>query len=210
MQIFSGVWTFFSLFSGLKTVILQKMSLKNVNWKRKASFSNVCRFLNKNLIHSVFLFIFSCPGSVMFLFELSNNQRILHVGDFRADVSMLGYASLTSKRLNVIYLDTTYCNPRYCFPPQHQTTNLVKVIVEQFLEKNPRTLIVVGTYTIGKERVFRAIGDSLSLDKIAVSKNKLRVLKCLEDPLLSSKLTLDYNAAQLHILPMMHVTVAVC
>lgn len=52
-----------------------------------------------------------------------------------------------------LVLDTTYCDPQYTFPSQAEiikhTLNALKT--ELF---NPRMLIVFGTYTIGKERIF--------------------------------------------------------
>ncbi|ODA78321.1 hypothetical protein RJ55_05702 [Drechmeria coniospora] len=78
-----------------------------------------------------------CPGSSMFLFEkpLSNAptsrlQRVLHCGDFRACPAHVDHPllkpdvvdSITRKTqqqiINTCYLDTTYLNPRYSFPPQ--------------------------------------------------------------------------------------------
>jgi len=145
-----------------------------------------------------------CPGAVMFYLELSNKQRILHVGDFRADESMMTSTNsiLQNHRLNTIYLDTTYCNSKYSFPLQKDTIAHVRKFVKSFLQSRPRTLICVGTYTIGKERVFEAISEELKINKIAVSKNKLKVLKCLEDEGLGTKLTVDYNETNLHVIPM--------
>jgi len=145
-----------------------------------------------------------CPGAVMFYLELSNKQRILHVGDFRADESMMTSTNsiLQNHRLNTIYLDTTYCNSKYSFPLQKDTIAHVRKFVKSFLKSRPRTLICVGTYTIGKERVFEAISEELKINKIAVSKNKLKVLKCLEDEGLGTKLTVDYNETNLHVIPM--------
>ncbi|KAJ6446167.1 DNA repair protein Pso2/Snm1 [Purpureocillium lavendulum] len=78
-----------------------------------------------------------CPGSSLFLFEkpMSNGpnprmSRILHCGDFRACPEHIGHPllkpdvldSITGKTkqqtINTCYLDTTYLNPRYSFPPQ--------------------------------------------------------------------------------------------
>src|SRR5690606_4911587 len=78
-----------------------------------------------------------CPGSSMFLFEKkmhrgpnSRLQRILHCGDFRAcrehvsheglkpDVLDEVSGKLKQQKIDICYLDTTYLNPRYSFPPQ--------------------------------------------------------------------------------------------
>lgn len=80
-----------------------------------------------------------CPGSCLFLFEGPQTQHILptpagtphpalpppsvtfrylHCGDFRASPRHTNHPLIKGKRLDIIYLDTTYCNPRYCFPAQ--------------------------------------------------------------------------------------------
>lgn len=78
-----------------------------------------------------------CPGSSLFLFEKtirkgsnSKIQRVLHCGDFRACSEHLAHPllmpdvvdSITGRtkqqQIDVCYLDTTYLNPRYAFPPQ--------------------------------------------------------------------------------------------
>lgn len=76
-----------------------------------------------------------CPGSSLFLFEKQvgkegRTQRILHCGDFRACPAHVEHPllkpetldKLTGKtrqqKIDVCYLDTTYLNPRYSFPPQ--------------------------------------------------------------------------------------------
>lgn len=65
-----------------------------------------------------------CPGAVMILFEMSSGKAYLHVGDFRWSSSMKlldplrGYCGASLRRLDALFLDTTYCNPEYTFPPQ--------------------------------------------------------------------------------------------
>lgn len=78
-----------------------------------------------------------CPGSSLFLFQKpigkSPNgpvKRILHCGDFRAcpaqvehpllkpDVKDMVSGKIKQQKIDICYLDTTYLNPRYSFPPQ--------------------------------------------------------------------------------------------
>ncbi len=92
-----------------------------------------------------------CPGSCLFLFEgpqtsqlLSRNHaspyigtgkifRYLHCGDFRASPVHTNHPSIIGKKLDIIYLDTTYCNPRYCFPAQDQVIEACAELVRQIV-----------------------------------------------------------------------------
>ena len=52
-----------------------------------------------------------------------------------------------------LYLDTTYCNEEYSFPSQQDAiSDMLKVMHSE--RKYPGTLFLMGSYTIGKERVF--------------------------------------------------------
>ena len=70
------------------------------------------------------------------------------------------------------------------------------------------TVVVSGTYTIGKERVFLALAEALG-SKICVSKEKKSILNCLEWPELQSLLTTDPLTACVHVLPMKKLNPAV-
>ncbi|KAG0380167.1 DNA break repair nuclease [Mortierella sp. AD032] len=207
-----------------------------------------------------------CPGSVLFVFDLHNpKRRYLHTGDFRASPDMVIDPILCQPQnvpIDILYLDTTYSNPRYTFPPQDvviQETALlickelgvqvdqppvtavavapvIKVakrvnLMESWLKKESgnsekllsmsiktsqiakskqawkepaeknRIVICVGTYLIGKERVFKAIAKAIN-SKVYVQPSKLQILQCLEDPELTDMLTSDRHEAQVHLLHM--------
>ena len=60
-----------------------------------------------------------CPGAVQLLFRLPGGQRYVHCGDFRFHARMLADARLAAfQRAAALYLDTTYCQPNFCFPLQ--------------------------------------------------------------------------------------------
>jgi DNA cross-link repair 1A protein len=204
-----------------------------------------------------------CPGSSLFLFEkeagkgkVLRQQRVLHCGDFRACQAHIEHPLLRpdvldavsgknrQQKLDACYLDTTYLNPKYAFPPQQQViqacadmcVSLSKVRADEkdgweqmkreragqgmvnFVRKdsntdNPsepkspergRLLVVVGTYSIGKERICTGIAKALN-SKIYAPPNKQRICKTLEDPELDALLTIDPRAAQVHMTPLFEI-----
>uniref|UniRef100_A0A672KTN1 DNA cross-link repair 1A (PSO2 homolog, S. cerevisiae) n=1 Tax=Sinocyclocheilus grahami TaxID=75366 RepID=A0A672KTN1_SINGR len=145
-----------------------------------------------------------CPGAAMLLFVLPDGQTVLHTGDFRADPSMERYPELQGLRIQTLYLDTTYCSPEYTFPAQQEViTFAVNTAFEQ-VTLNPRRLVVCGTYAVGKEKVFLAVSEVLG-SKVCLSKDKYNTMCCLESEKIGRRITTDWQAAQVHALPMMQL-----
>ncbi|KAF1911634.1 DNA cross-link repair protein pso2/snm1 [Ampelomyces quisqualis] len=205
-----------------------------------------------------------CPGSSLFLFEkesgkgkATNLQRVLHCGDFRACQAHIEHPLLKpnvlnavsginrQQKLDVCYLDTTYLNPKYSFPPQQQViqacadmcvslnklqtdntdgweqmkTERAGQSMAKFVRKDSnaddkpeepkisargRLLVVIGTYSIGKERICVGIAKALG-SKIFAPANKQRICAALEDEELNSLLTRDPRAAQVHMTPLFEI-----
>ncbi|KAL4712352.1 hypothetical protein ACJJTC_001513 [Scirpophaga incertulas] len=131
-----------------------------------------------------------CPGSLMFVFTLPNGKTLLHTGDFRATPDMESYPIFWNKEIHTIYLDTTYCNPRYDFPTQEHSLEMAVGFLRQkktLLEKSGKNfssvLIVCGTYTIGKEKFFLGISRRVA-----------------------ALVTLLPQSCQLHVVPMRDIT----
>jgi len=67
-----------------------------------------------------------------------------------------------------------------------------------------KLLVVVGTYSIGKEKVCLGVAKALG-SKIFAPPDKIRICQCLEDEELDSRLTSDPNEAQVHMTPLMKI-----
>ncbi|KAJ3269956.1 hypothetical protein HK104_005005, partial [Borealophlyctis nickersoniae] len=70
--------------------------------------------------------------------------------------------------------------------------------------RKKRTLVVVGTYTIGKEKIFVGVAKAIG-SKVYADARKRRVLACLEDPELDALLTSNPAEADVHVVPMGHL-----
>ncbi|CAB1434499.1 unnamed protein product [Pleuronectes platessa] len=146
-----------------------------------------------------------CPGSAMLLFFLPDGQKVLHTGDFRADPSMETYPELLSCRVQTLYLDTTYCSPEYTFPRQQEVINFAVNTAFELVTLSPRTLVVCGSYSVGKEKVFLALAEVLG-SKVCLSRDKYNTMCCLESEQIRQRITTDGKAAQVHVLPMMQIS----
>ncbi|XP_060950988.1 DNA cross-link repair 1A protein [Limanda limanda] len=146
-----------------------------------------------------------CPGSAMLLFFLPDGQKVLHTGDFRADPSMETYPELLSCKVQTLYLDTTYCSPEYTFPRQQEVINFAVNTAFELVTLSPRTLVVCGSYSVGKEKVFLALAEVLG-SKVCLSRDKYNTMCCLESELIRQRITTDGKAAQVHVLPMMQIS----
>ncbi|GMH07195.1 hypothetical protein Nepgr_009035 [Nepenthes gracilis] len=125
-----------------------------------------------------------CPGSVMFLFR-GEFGYLLYTGDFRWEItsemanigrSMLLNA-LNGSKVDVLYLDNTYCNPTYCFPSREVAAQQVIDIITS----NPEHDIIIGIDTLGKEDLLLHISHVLKI-KIWVWPERLRTMHLLGLP----------------------------
>ena len=125
-----------------------------------------------------------CPGAVMFLFEVGK-RKILHVGDFRWDRDfMLKQAplrALQKSTLNDLFLDTTYCDPKYSLPSQKAAINATIEVFEREVKSGVKTLHLFGAYTIGKEKMYLSVAMKLKM-KVYVDNRRHRILSALQWP----------------------------
>lgn len=166
-----------------------------------------------------------CPGAAVMLFT-SCTKTAVHCGDFRANMKLVQdlKRSLKTRPIDELYLDTTYLGPSHAFPSQNRVVQvcadfcvrLNNMKMEQ-LEKAQRqatigrffnspapqlrTLFVVGTYTIGKERLAVEIALRLG-SKLYADTTKRRILNSFNDPVMTNLLTSDPLEAQVHLVPL--------
>ncbi|KAG8381699.1 hypothetical protein BUALT_Bualt06G0148600 [Buddleja alternifolia] len=141
-----------------------------------------------------------CPGAALIHFRLPDGQCHLHTGDFRASKQMQTYPTLVNSKVNMLYLDTTYCDQKYRFPPKEDVLNFVVRIANNHLERHLKTLIIVGAYSIGKECVYLAISKALGM-KIYANSLRRRILLSFGWPEISDNLCMDGKETPLHVLP---------
>mmetsp|Transcript_6012 Transcript_6012/g.18378 ORF Transcript_6012/g.18378 Transcript_6012/m.18378 type:complete len:612 (-) Transcript_6012:101-1936(-) len=151
-----------------------------------------------------------CPGAVLFLFDV-RGAKLLHTGDMRwCPELMRNYPELIGLRPDILYLDTTYSDPTYCFPPQKWAIEKCLEIIRRELAASTGVmckppLFLFGTYTIGKERLFlraaQVFGKPLYADPA-----KRAILKVVGvSPSLMTSKPLQTN---FHVASMGHLSVA--
>ena len=139
-----------------------------------------------------------CPGSVIFKFSTPDGKHHVHTGDFRAHPKMESYPELTGLSVDSLFLDTTYMNPVYTFPPQDDVIKHAVTLCQNAIKTDPNTLILVGSYLVGKERLYMGIAEALDC-KICMNKGKLSLLQSYDWPELKERLTTDSRTSRLHV-----------
>lgn len=161
-----------------------------------------------------------CPGAVQFIFEMPDGTVYIHSGDMRFSSAFKQDALLEAckGRIANLYLDTTYCNPRYTFPSQAESVSYVADRVREGLEastradagagggvggtggdgKTPQPLFLISTYSIGKEKILKAVASACGC-KVFVTERKMRVLGSLRDPELDAIMTTDPGETRVHV-----------
>ncbi|KAI9021233.1 beta-lactamase-like protein [Hyaloraphidium curvatum] len=167
--------------------------------------------------------------------HLRQAWAVFHCGDFRFDPERTPawpgwWENWSAQRapdgdvpirisIDELFLDNTYANPKHLFPRQEVPMGIIADLIAQRLasEAPRRTLFLIATYTIGKEKVLDAVFARTGL-RMLVSKRKWAVLSLLElsdimgrvegaekdvdaKPPLSRWFTLDAPETPIHVLP---------
>jgi len=152
-----------------------------------------------------------CPGAVCFIFKLpdsdenGNGKLILHTGDFRYCEEKHGrHPILLDRPVDILMLDTTYCDKKWVFPSQEEVIEAVARFIWNTRQRNPRTLFLFMSYRIGKEKCYFGAAEKNNL-KIYVSASKRKILNLLNLPdTWVSLLTENPFEAHIHISTMKH------
>ena len=104
----------------------------------------------------------------MFLFD--NEVRLLHTGDCRLSDRIRRQFPRGS--VDVVYLDTTYADRKFTFPPQSEACEMI----EKIAEENHDALLVCPAYAIGKENAIEAAARGVK-GKAFVSERRAHTLE---------------------------------
>lgn len=87
------------------------------------------------------------------------------------------------------------------FPPKEDVIDFAVRTAKRYLQKEPKTLIVVGAYSIGKENVYLAISKALQVP-IYTDASRRRILHAFGWSDLSKMICSDSQSSSLHVLPL--------
>lgn len=120
-----------------------------------------------------------CPGAVMFLFE-GYFGKVLYTGDFRYKPDMVNEGSLLAdhlEKIDVLYLDNTYCSPECMFPGRHEALEEIICIAQKHKDCD----ILIGLRGLGKEELVAAVAVALK-ERVCVPPNMMSVMTTLKFP----------------------------
>ncbi|KAF7822283.1 DNA ligase 6 isoform X2 [Senna tora] len=128
-----------------------------------------------------------CPGAVQFLFKIPGAggkcERYVHTGDFRFSKAMKSEPLLDAfVGADAVFLDTTYCHPKFQFPTQEESVAYIVDVVGtsggEYDCSNRDVLFLVATYVVGKEKILLELARRLKR-KVHVDTRKMEVLRVL-------------------------------
>lgn len=120
-----------------------------------------------------------CPGALMFRVEREEEGNDkgkveVYTGDFRLNDSMRGILH-EFEGADVCYLDMTYNNPCFMFPPQSHAIQQVIEVLETCEGKDS----FIGIYNIGKNKVVKAVSKHFGVP-VYVPERTYRVYQALD------------------------------
>ncbi|XP_029420003.1 protein artemis [Nannospalax galili] len=130
-----------------------------------------------------------CPGSVMFLFQ-GKNGTVLYTGDFRlakgeASRMELLHSGGRVKDIQSVYLDTTFCDPRfYQIPSREECLSGILELVRGWITRSPYHVVWLNCKAAyGYEYLFTNLSEELGVqvhvDKLDMFRNMPDILQHL-------------------------------
>nr|XP_030688281.1 protein artemis isoform X2 [Globicephala melas] len=125
-----------------------------------------------------------CPGSVMFLFQ-GNNETVLYTGDFRlakgeaARMELL-HSGGRVKDIQSVYLDTTFCDPKYYqIPSREECLHGILELVRSWITRSPYHVVWLSCKAAyGYEYLFTNLSEEFG---VQVHVNKLDMFQNMPD-----------------------------
>ena len=149
-----------------------------------------------------------CPGAVQFLFNVREDgggecRKYVHTGDFRFSECMRLDPFLGRFfGADAVFLDTTYCNPRFSFVSQKESIDYIVDTVERIMAREEGSsspvLFLISTYVLGKERIFLEVSRRLNC-ALHVDSRRMKILRAsgLAD---STTFTEDPRGSFIHVI----------
>jgi DNA cross-link repair 1A protein len=127
---------------------------------------------------------------------------VLHTGDVRwcaeRHARHPALAPLAG-RLDVCMLDTTYCGPRWAFPPQAEAIAAMAAYMRAEAAAHPDTLFLCAAYHIGKERAYFGAAAALGWRVWAPPAKRATLRRLALPPAWAALLEDDPARAELHV-----------
>ncbi|KAF7406072.1 hypothetical protein HZH68_005441 [Vespula germanica] len=198
--------------SPISKLILQNTFSLNENCKIKEIYIDTPVVIeyddkqgNNHIVVVISISAGHCPGSLMFLFQ-KQDKLVLYTGDFRInpnDFSKLrslhvkqGYR-LLPKKLDKIYLDTTFLNPEFSYLPSRKESIMkIHEAIKEWLDQDPRNVVMLEcSACYGSEFLFMELSKSLNM-KIHVRDHVYDTYCCITE--LAPHITNDFNSTPIH------------
>ncbi|GLJ09471.1 hypothetical protein SUGI_0110240 [Cryptomeria japonica] len=148
-----------------------------------------------------------CPGAVQILVRVyasgGDIRKYVHTGDMRYDSQMkLEPALFDFIGADTLFLDTTYCNPKFVFPSQTESVEYVantvrRIMTEQQGVDKSSVLFLIAAYVVGKEKILTAVARHCNC-RVFVEDRKMSILSCLDLDEYSI-FTVDGSATNVHV-----------
>ena len=101
---------------------------------------------------------------------------------------------------------TAFFRPEYDFPGQDEVISRTVELVKEYIRSRPRTVVMVGAYLIGKERVMTALASELGC-RVWGEPDRVQTWHCLGDHNILDRVTSNRGDARLQVFVVKHLTI---